>query len=316
MSDPIPLPPQPSSSITLGDRLLGFLQLVRFANVFTAIADILLGFALVNGAFTPTGSFVLLLCASVCHYWTGMIFNDVFDRAIDAEQRPLRAIPSGRVPLKVAIVCGVLFNIAGVVLASLVSRDSLIVAGGLSASIYLYDKILKKTPLGPVAMGACRFFNVLLGASAAIQDSDSMWDVGPLMVAGGLGIYVAGLTWFAKQESKWSNRGMLIGAALVVAAGLGVIATYVWKSDAGLIDPTSTLVVLAMIAFTVGRRLVTAIGEPSPQNVQIAIVVMLLSLVMIDATLVVFATGQTALGLVTAALLVPAFVLKKWIPMT
>lgn len=314
MTDPIPLPPQIAPPITVGDRVLGFLQLVRFANVFTAVADILLGFALVNGAFTPVPSFVILLAASICHYWTGMIFNDVFDRAVDAEQRPLRPIPSSRIPLKFAVACGVIFNIAGLVLASVVGQNSLIVAGGLTASIYLYDKILKKTPLGPVAMGACRFFNVLLGASAGIQDS--LWDVGPLTVAGGLGVYVAGLTWFAKQESKWSNRGLLVAAALVIAAGLGIIAAYVWKSELGLIDPNSTLVVLAMIAFTVGRRLVTAISEPSPQNVQVAIVVMLLSLVMLDATLVVFSTGQTALGLVTAALLVPAFVLKKWIPMT
>lgn len=314
MTDPIPLPPQAPTEITFGDRVLGFLQLVRFANVFTAVADILLGFALVNGSFTPTRSFVLLLAASVCHYWTGMIFNDVFDRAVDAEQRPLRPIPSRRIPLKLAIVLGIVFNVTGVALASLVGQNSLIVAGGLTASIYLYDKILKKTPLGPIAMGACRFFNVLLGASAAIQDS--MWDVGPLTIAGGLGVYVAGLTWFAKQEAKWSHRGKLVSAALVIAAGIGIIAAYVWKSEAGLIDPNSTLIVLAMVAFTVGRRLVTAISEPSPQNVQVAIVVMLLSLVMLDATLVVFSTGQTALGLVTAALLVPAFVLKKWIPMT
>jgi len=314
MTDPIPLPPQVSPPITFGDRLLGFLQLVRFANVFTAMADILLGLALVNGGFTPVRSLGLLLAASVCHYWTGMIFNDVFDRAIDAEQRPLRPIPSGRVSVSVAVGCGLMLNGGGLILASLVSRDALLVACGLTASIYLYDKVLKKTLLGPVAMGACRFFNVLLGASAALQDS--AWSTTPLTIAAGLGIYVAGLTWFAKQEAKWSHRGLLAGAALVILSGLGVIAVLVWKSEAGLSDPTMTFAMLGVIAFTVGRRLVEAIAEPSPQEVQGAIVIMLLSLVMLDATLVVFATGQTGLGLVTAALLVPTFILKKWIPMT
>lgn len=314
MTAPIPLPPQELPGITLGDRFLGFLQLVRFANVFTAMADILLGFALVNGSFTPTQSFVLLLAVSVCHYWTGMIFNDVFDRDIDAEQRPLRPIPSGRIPVKVAVIIGIACNVAGLGLASYVGRDSLIVAAGLTMAIFLYDKVLKKTPLGPIAMGSCRFFNVLLGASAAINDSP--WSVNPLVVATGLGVYVTGLTWFAKQEAKWSHRGMLVAAAGVIAAGLFIIAGFAWKGSGGMEDPTSTLLVLAMIAFTVGRRLVTAISEPSPQNVQVAIKVMLLSLVMLDATLVVFATGQAALGIVTAALLVPAFVLAKWIPMT
>ncbi len=314
MTAPIPLPPQELPGITFGDRLLGFLQLVRFANVFTAMADILLGFALVNGSFTPTHSFVVLLAVSVCHYWTGMIFNDVFDRAIDAEQRPLRPIPSGRIPVKVAVAIGIICNITGLGLAAYVGRDSLIVAAALTVSIYLYDKVLKKTPLGPVAMGSCRFFNVMLGASAAINDSP--WSVNPLVVATGFGVYVTGLTWFAKQEAKWSHRGLLIAAAGVIAAGLCILAGFTWKASGGLEDPSSTLLVLGMIAFTVGRRLVTAISEPSPQNVQLAIKVMLLSLVMLDATLVVYVTGQSALGLVTAALMIPAFILAKWIPMT
>lgn len=314
MTDPIPLPPQEPSVITWGDRVLGFLQLVRFANVFTAIADIFLGIALVNGDFAPTRSFVLLLLASVGHYWAGMIFNDVFDRHIDAEQRPLRPLPSGRISLRFAIVTGLVCNVVGLCLAGLVGQNSLFVALGLTACIYLYDKVLKRTPLGPLAMGSCRFFNVLLGASAAVDTSP--WTKAPLIIAGGLGIYVTGLTWFAKQEAKWSHRGLLVAAALVIAAGLGIIGVYVWNGHSELSEPRTTLLVLAMIAFTVGRRLIAAIVEPSPQLVQIAIKVMLLSLVMLDATLVVFVTGSTPLGLATAALLIPAFVLAKWIPMT
>ena len=35
--------------------------------------------------------------ASTCLYWSGMAFNDWCDRHVDAEERPERPIPSGRV---------------------------------------------------------------------------------------------------------------------------------------------------------------------------------------------------------------------------
>jgi hypothetical protein len=43
---------------------------------------------------------------------------------------------------------------------------------------------------------------------------------------------------------------------------------------------------------------------------------MLLSLIMLDATLILFATGTPALAIAVALLMVPAFLLARWIPMT
>ncbi len=40
----------------------------------------------------------------------------------------------------------------------------------LTAAIFLYDGWLKRTLVGPVGMGACRFLNVLLGMSPAAAD--------------------------------------------------------------------------------------------------------------------------------------------------
>ena len=311
MPDPIPLPD--SEPDAPPSRVLAVLQLVRFANVFTAVADIFLGFAMMHGSFEPTRTFVLLLLASVCHYWAGMIFNDVFDRDIDARDRPLRPIPSGRVSLRFAVTLGLGLNGAGLVLAGLVGMQSLCVALALTAAIYLYDKVLKKTPLGPVMMGSCRFFNVLLGASAA---SDfGLENIAPLHVAAGLGLFVCGLTWFAKQEAKMSNRRLLVGAALVINAGLAVLLAFLMHADTSG-DRTMAMLVLAMITITILRRLVAAIFDPSPQHVQVAIKVMLLSLVMLDALLVVFTTGDNVLGFMTVALLAPTLVLARWIPMT
>lgn len=314
-SEPIPLPQSPVPN-SQGGLALGLIQLVRLPNAFTAMADIFLGFALTFRSFEPLPTFLTLIAASICHYWAGMIFNDVFDRAIDQKERPLRPIPSGRVPLKLAIGLGLGLNLLGLGLAASVGMNSLFVALALTTAIYLYDYVLKKTPLGPVAMGNCRLFNVLLGASAFTSvDGDHVLQLQALHIATGMGVYVAGLTWFAKQEAKWSHRGSLVAAMGVVSFGLAILLSFILNAPVAM-DRQTPAILLGVVSFTVLRRLVIAISEPSPEHVQVAIKVMLLSLVMLDAMLVVFTTGEAMLGAATAALLVPAFVLARWIPMT
>ena len=89
--------------------MLGYLQLVRLPTVFTAMADIILGYALTHRFVDSDGSehvqkFLGLLAASCCLYMSGMVFNDVFDLQQDTAERPNRPIPSGRVSRKSAII--------------------------------------------------------------------------------------------------------------------------------------------------------------------------------------------------------------------
>ena len=67
----------------------------------------------------------------------------------------------------------------------------------LALLIYAYDCILKRTP-GPLAMGGCRFLNVLLGMSASPQP----WTAANYLVAAGIGIYIVGITWFAAEKQR------------------------------------------------------------------------------------------------------------------
>src|SRR5262245_18051878 len=129
-------------------RLVAYLQLCRFAAVFTAMADICLGYLLAHpaGIVSPR-DFTLLLTASSCLYLAGMVLNDVFDREIDAAQRPNRPIPSGRVSLRAAATLGGVLLAAGFGAACAVGVQSAIVAGILVAAILLYDGVLKATPL-------------------------------------------------------------------------------------------------------------------------------------------------------------------------
>ena len=55
------------------------MQLVRFPAVFTAMADILLGFLLTHSRLEPWHEFALLLAASSLLYLSGMVLNDYFE---------------------------------------------------------------------------------------------------------------------------------------------------------------------------------------------------------------------------------------------
>ena len=293
------------------DKFSPYLRLLRLPTVFTAQADIFLGFLLTHSSLEPMGDFGWLLAASSCLYLSGMVFNDVFDRHIDAIDRPGRPIPSGRVSAVSAVVLGIVLVLSGVGAAGAVGPESLKIASILTLLIFAYDGILKRTPLGPPAMGGCRFLNVMLGASAA-----TVWAEPQTIVAAGLGIYIVGVTWFARTEAKRSSHLQLAGSMGVVNLGLAVLAVFVGTWGRGAAEPAMVLLLLAVIILTINRRLFAAVFDPVPERVQLAVRVMLLSLVMLDAALVYFKTGEPIYAVATAALLAPAMILARWIPVT
>ena len=311
--------PQPTTSL-----LLPWLQLIRLPTVFTALADILLGSLLVPPAVgvDRLPLLGLLLTASAGLYLSGMVFNDVFDRDRDAVERPGRPLPSGQIRLGAAIVLGVLLMSGGVVAAATVSQHtgspaSLCIAVALAACVLGYDAWLKSTPLGPIAMGACRSLNVLLGAT--IAGSFQALDQGPpLHVAAGMGLYIAGVTWFARNEAGTSNQRQLTAAVLLINIGLATLITFAGlaTTDINQNATTSVLMLMALIVVSINRRLIAAIRDPRPERVQSGVGILLLSLVMIDATLALAASGETTPALVIASLLIPALVLRRWVPMT
>ncbi len=299
--------------------LMTWAQLVRLPTVFTAMADIFLGYLLTKPQVDlhTEWMFFVLLAVSVCHYWTGMIMNDVFDQDVDGRERPGRPIPSGRIPATKAIRTAVILNAAGLGLAGIVGEKAMLTAACLTLAIWLYDGVLKSTPLAPIAMGSCRFFNVMLGASSGSMEH--LW-CPQVQVALGLGVFVCGLTIYARQEANESSRPQLTLATAVVAAGLTILAWFIIdKQQAQLAVPengNSALILLAVISLTIFRRLLAGISDPSPERVQLAVKVMLLSLVTLDATIVLFVTSNRTYAILTAALIIPARLLARRIPMT
>lgn len=307
-----------------------YLQLVRFPAVFTAMADVVLGFLLNHRTLKPWDDFGLLLVVSSCLYLAGMAFNDIFDRERDGRHRPERPLPSGRVSLRGAVTLGGLLVLGGIAAAAVVGRQSLLVAGALTVAIFLYDGLLKTTPVAPLLMGACRFLNVMLGATAA-ETTLAIWTRQHGFVALGLATYIVGVTWFARGETGTSSKAQLAGAIGVINLGLlMILALPVWPLRPSL-DPVMTrlagtplavvhaetvLLALLVMALILNRRLVTTLLAPQPRTVQTTVKTLLLSLIVLDATLVYFKTGQPGPAVATAALIVPAVVLGRWIFVT
>jgi len=307
-----------------------YAQLCRLPAVFTAIADIFLGYLLTHEKLTPVDRFLALVAASAGLYLAGMVLNDVFDRYIDARERPKRPIPSGRVPVRNAIAFAVVLIAVGLGAAAFAGRPSLFVALILLANILLYDGGLKKTPLGPVAMGGCRFFNIILGASAAGAGFNDAFQMPQFLVAVGMGVYVMGVTLFARNEAERSRPAALTAALVVVNLGLLIQAVWIapqgdavlrplgWQVQRGVVEPWRALAILGAMAVVLNRRAIGAILNPSPALVQNTIRSMLLSIITLDAMLIYNRLGDAGIPFAAGvfALLVPSLALGRWMSMT
>src|SRR5438552_3330559 len=88
-------------------RLHAYLQLLRMPNLFTAMADIFMGFLIAHGSLEPWPRLLSVLLVSSAIYLAGMVLNDWFDLEVDRVERPSRPLPSGRIPAQHALVLGV-----------------------------------------------------------------------------------------------------------------------------------------------------------------------------------------------------------------
>ncbi len=297
-------------------RLLAYAQLLRLPNVFTAFADICLAGCAAGYIADKPVVFGLLLLASGCLYLSGMVWNDYFDRREDAEARPYRPIPSGRVLARSALLLATGLMLAGGAFAFATATIEeypdqfsapMGIASLLMAAILVYDGVLKRTWAGPPGMGLCRFLNVVLGLSAVPKGLPLEL---VLHLAGVVGFYIVGVTWFARTEESTSQRRQLALAALVMlAAVLAGLALPVHFTDRA--PPWYFPYLVAGSLFVIGVPVARAIRQPNPTRVQGAVKRCILGLVVLDAVLATAFVGWP--GLLILLLLPPAVWLGKWV---
>jgi 4-hydroxybenzoate polyprenyltransferase len=318
--------------------LVSILRLVRLPNVFTAIADIMMGYLFVHGNLHPVPVFGCLLIASASLYMAGMVWNDWFDLASDRQLRPERPIPSGQVSASFAVRLGAGLLVVGLLAAVAVAGQSAavgwlrwrppLVASLLALAIVIYDGALKSTPLAPVVMGTCRALNILLGmsvAAAAAAPTTGLlgFDASQWAVALGLGTFVAGITWFARDEAEAKRQSNLVGGMIVMAAGLTLLASFHRFGPFATGERQLTFRVdavwplaVALLGLSTLRRCWVATIRRSPAIIQTAVKQCILSLIFFDAAVTMAVCPGLVWPLAVLALIVPFLSCGLWIRST
>lgn len=289
------------------NRIRAYAQLVRLPNFFTALADICLGWLALGVPTERWWAFALLLVSSACLYCGGMVWNDFFDVEQDRRERPFRPIPSGRVSRGAAGSIGAGLLAAGFLLAAAAGWPAAVMAGILVAAILLYDAWLKRTGVGPLAMGACRFLNVLLGLAAS-GDWPPTWG---WYLASLVGIYIVGVTWFARTEARASRKSDLVAAAVVMLLALFLALPAPVFMRSGATSSPLFVYLLVGLGFFVGLPVSRAIVQPKASLVQAAVKRCIFGLVFLDAILATATAGTV--GLLILLLLGPAMLLGRWL---
>ena len=310
---------KPTPTPAASSRLLAYLQLLRLPNVFTAMADVAMGFIFVRGVAdfgragsTAAAELAVLIVASSLLYLAGMVLNDWFDYDVDRQERPARPLPSGRIARSTAARLGWGLLISGVMVASAAGYflGSILPAGvavALAVCIVLYDGILKRTPLGPLAMGGCRTLNVLLGMSA----TGMIWRAENCLVAAAIGVYIAGVTFYARWEAERSDRRRLLTGIAVMMLGIALLAQLPSLMCLTIPGPKWHLFMM-LLGMLIAWQCLRAVIDPRPKRVQMAVKQSILSLVLLDAAVVLAVAGPLA-AVAVLALLIPTVVLGRWV---
>ncbi|MFM8985580.1 MAG: UbiA family prenyltransferase [Planctomycetia bacterium] len=284
--------------------MLDWLRLVRLPNLATAAADVLAGFLVCSQASAPLtwppAACWLAILASAGFYAAGMILNDVYDLPLDRAERPERPLPSGAIAPRAAAAAGAALLTLGAAAAcgtAFVAGTPwpALVGAALTAAVWLYDRHAKRTAAGPVVMGACRGLNWLLGMTAAGGPTlGHEW-----LIPAGMALYVAGITLYARDEAGRPRIAALGGGTLLMLVGLVVAAGHVWTRTvdgplaAGCrIGARDWLLLWGILSASVLFRSVGGIVVPVPARVRQAVGNAILSIITLDAALVLATCGE------------------------
>lgn len=289
----------------VGQRLKEYLLLIRLPNVFTVPSNILAGYFAATAVAEADGVHIAALVVSSCLlYVAGIVLNDYFDIEIDKRERPFRPLPSGNISKRQALSVVMIALLVANTIALILGPTSLALSLALTLAIIAYDYRLKHGLLGPFAMGAARFLNVIFGASLVLAyvSNHSYAIVGA--AAASLFLYIIAITILSKKEAGSERPNstlaflMVFGVVSVVGA-LGLLLQLQWTFLLNL----SIFATVMIITFK--QHLMKSLP-----SVQKAVRNMVISIIILDS---VFVTGTAGLpyGLATLLLIVPAVFLAK-----
>lgn len=287
--------------------LRGVIQLLRPANVVTALADVLAGVAVAG--LQHRRALPWLLLATACLYAGGVVLNDFFDRHTDRVERPERPIPSGRVPAAAAAVLGGVLLLAGWIAASHhATREAGQVALAIVIAVVVYDAWGKRSPwLGPLNMGLCRALNLLLGVAAAPAALAEAWPLAAIPL-----LYIAGVTALSRGEVHGGTGRVAAMALISLSAAMLGLTLVALRSG---VNAVPALILVSALAWRVMPAFVDARRRPEPAVIRSAVKRGVLSLVLVDATIGAAYAGPTYAAVILATAVV-AGLLARWFAVT
>ncbi|WP_295128265.1 UbiA-like protein EboC [uncultured Chitinophaga sp.] len=294
----------------IANKLLGYLRLMRPANIVTAVADILAGVA-ISGFWLQTHTFTAdwllpVLCLALATaglYGGGVVFNDVFDAKLDSVERPERPIPSGIVSKTQAVILGIYLLMIGVLAAFTVNPVAGFIAMAVALAALVYNKWGKHYNIaGPVNMGVCRGLNLLLGMSIAGEGTLSNYAWLALVPV----LYIGAITMISRDEVHGGKTGPLKLAALMYGIVNAIILLIAWAQHRLL----ETLPFVAFFIFLIYTPLLKAMKQPTGPNIGKSVKGGIIALIVMNAAWATAFAGFIP-GLIILALLPVSLALGK-----
>ena len=256
-----------------------FLRLIRLPNVFTAACNSLAGALAAGVGFDRWPALMMLALSSMCIYAAGILWNDLFDLEEDRRERPTRPLPSGQISVRLAWLVSTLLGLS------------------LLAVVFSYDCWTKRNALGPWNMGLCRGLNLGLGLA---MKPVSIWG---LLAVLGYTIYISGVTYISRQETKTGEtKGLQKGFVLLISGIAMVVASILLHSNRTIygfeIQNDVPLLVGLLILMVLMKRLTqvwkTAFADPRPETIQSVVKTGIINLPLFDFSIVMAAAGPLA----------------------
>ncbi len=291
---------------------MGFLRtllfLGRVSNLPTIWTNVTVGWFLSGGSWNPEFGWILLGMSLL--YIAGMTLNDAFDAAWDRENAQDRPIPAGRVNESTVWIFGSIQMIAGAAVLFFLTTAHPLFLGLLVFFVLLYNLLHKKWAGSVLLMGLCRAM-VYLGAASAVVSQTTDISASPVvyLVAGGVLLYIAGITLAARSEhlDSSSGPGFLNRILLMIPILFPLFGS---RNQPGSLLTTSLIVagVLSIWAWLVITR--TAFQKKVPLGIAYSIA----GIALFDAAVVAFADWPAAVFAMVCFIL--TLTAQKWIPAT
>ena len=280
-----------------------YFQLVRIPGIFTAFSNVLIGYFFSLSSTSDFTSLPFLLVTSGMLFSAGMVFNDFFHLNIDKKERPNRPLPSGKISKQKALFLGIIFLIIGNIFAFIVGYDSLIISLVMTGIIISYNYRLKFSSfLGIFSLSIIRFLNVLLGFSVISFSYEIVQFAIPIA------IFVGGISILAKNEIGFST---LISQKLnKILNSITIIYVSILIMKNFQIEQLIFLSLFSLLSLNPFNN-----KQNSKTKIQKQVTFQLLSIILLDATIITL-FSSFYYGILVTLLIIPAYLITKKLYLT